>query len=265
MRRRSPGYLFFTSSMWVVSRFDQDNGVSATMNRTCYRYEDAMLNAQGRGFQGFKTIVAEEQLAARSRASRLPVPATTVAEAETAARTTCARPRSSSRSSRSRAASTPSPCPLSTDDCCQSRSTFGTLEYSPFTGASLRGRRRVRCRPRRQEVRAGRGQSLQRCSDIVAVRRDLRRADDAVHDQLRHDASAHQRRHRPRDEDPQQRFFELAARADHVADGCQRLLRRHLSLRRRARSPRPRRLCPRPARVSRPPALRARRRRRRRA
>jgi hypothetical protein len=59
---RSPGYMFFTSSMWVVSRLDVDNGLGAATNRTCYRYEDAMLNGQGRGFQGFKTIVAEEQL-----------------------------------------------------------------------------------------------------------------------------------------------------------------------------------------------------------
>ena len=61
---RAPGNVFFTSSMWAVSRFDQDNGLGGlqSANRTCYRYEDAMLNVEGRGFQGFKKIVAEEQL-----------------------------------------------------------------------------------------------------------------------------------------------------------------------------------------------------------
>ena len=38
------------------------NGLGASTNRTCYRYKDAMLNNEGRGFQGFKTIIAEEQL-----------------------------------------------------------------------------------------------------------------------------------------------------------------------------------------------------------
>lgn len=66
---RSPGYVFFTSSMWTVSSFEAPNGFDSTggasasgTNRTCYRYEDAMLNVRGRGFQGFKKIVAEERL-----------------------------------------------------------------------------------------------------------------------------------------------------------------------------------------------------------
>jgi RHS repeat-associated protein len=61
----SLGYVFFTSSMWAVSRFDVSHGVSATAsptNATCYRYEDAMLSAFGRGFQGFKKITSEERL-----------------------------------------------------------------------------------------------------------------------------------------------------------------------------------------------------------
>ncbi len=48
--------------MWTVSRFDLSNGVGATTNKTSYRYQDAMLNNEGRGLQGFKLIVAEEQL-----------------------------------------------------------------------------------------------------------------------------------------------------------------------------------------------------------
>jgi len=59
---RSPGYVFFTSSMWTVSRFDVSNGLGTGTNKTCYRYQDAMLNSEGRGFQGFKVIIAEEQL-----------------------------------------------------------------------------------------------------------------------------------------------------------------------------------------------------------
>ena len=60
----SNGYSFFTSSMWAVSEFDVTNGVGAgTVNRTCYRYQDAMLSDWGRGFQGFRSITAEEQFA----------------------------------------------------------------------------------------------------------------------------------------------------------------------------------------------------------
>src|SRR5437868_12794762 len=55
-------HAFFASSMWAVARLDMSNGVGAGTNKTCYRYQDAMLNTQGRGFQGFKSMVAEEQL-----------------------------------------------------------------------------------------------------------------------------------------------------------------------------------------------------------
>src|SRR6266571_1112918 len=58
----SSGYVYFTSSMWTVSRFDVSNGVGVSTSKTCYRYQDAMLNNEGRGMQGFKAIVAEEQL-----------------------------------------------------------------------------------------------------------------------------------------------------------------------------------------------------------
>lgn len=59
----SPGYSRFTSSMWVATRLDQDTGVSTPPFRTtCYRYEDAVLNTLGRGFQGFKKIISEERL-----------------------------------------------------------------------------------------------------------------------------------------------------------------------------------------------------------
>ncbi len=57
----STGYSFFTSSMWTVSDFESSNGVGG-LNRTCYRYQDAMVSDWGRGFQGFRFITAEQQL-----------------------------------------------------------------------------------------------------------------------------------------------------------------------------------------------------------
>jgi RHS repeat-associated protein len=57
----SSGYSFFASSMWTVSKFETSNGLGAGMNKVCYRYKNGMLNTEGRGFQGFKIIVAEEQ------------------------------------------------------------------------------------------------------------------------------------------------------------------------------------------------------------
>jgi RHS repeat-associated protein len=65
---RAPGDVFFTSSMWVVAAMQTSHGAGATatnpegLNRTCYRYEDGMLNTLGRGFLGFRKIVAEEAL-----------------------------------------------------------------------------------------------------------------------------------------------------------------------------------------------------------
>ena len=58
---RAQGSVFFASSMWAVSKYEASNGIGGT-NPTCYRYEDAMLNIEGRGFQGFKKIIAEERL-----------------------------------------------------------------------------------------------------------------------------------------------------------------------------------------------------------
>lgn len=54
-------HFFFASSMQVVARFAQSNG-GGGMNPTCYRYEDAMFNNQGRGFLGFRKIIEEEAL-----------------------------------------------------------------------------------------------------------------------------------------------------------------------------------------------------------
>jgi RHS repeat-associated protein len=62
MRDRSAGYAYFSSSMYAVATFGVSNGLGQNQNYTCYRYEDAMLNEEGRGFQGFKVIHAEEQL-----------------------------------------------------------------------------------------------------------------------------------------------------------------------------------------------------------
>jgi RHS repeat-associated protein len=59
---RSLGYAYFSSSMWTAARMDVSNGIGSATNRTCYRYQDAMVEEQGRGFQGFKSIIAEEQI-----------------------------------------------------------------------------------------------------------------------------------------------------------------------------------------------------------
>ncbi|GAB2198195.1 FG-GAP-like repeat-containing protein [Sessilibacter sp. MAH4] len=50
----------FTSNMYVVAEFRQSNGVGDNLNRTQYRYKGAMYNWQGRGFQGFRTIITED-------------------------------------------------------------------------------------------------------------------------------------------------------------------------------------------------------------
>jgi RHS repeat-associated protein len=65
----SPGYSFFTSSMWTVSSFETSNGVAGT-NRICYAYQDAMLSDWGRGFQGFRFITQEEQFGSTSGADQ---------------------------------------------------------------------------------------------------------------------------------------------------------------------------------------------------
>ena len=49
-------HFHFGSSMYVVSRFSQSNGIGS-MNDSTYKYRGAMLNTQGRGFRGFRTIM----------------------------------------------------------------------------------------------------------------------------------------------------------------------------------------------------------------
>lgn len=65
------GYFYFASSMYVVSQFDQSNGIDCDLgagclgiaklqNSTYYGYEEAVYNGLGRGFQGFRKIVSEQ-------------------------------------------------------------------------------------------------------------------------------------------------------------------------------------------------------------
>jgi len=51
-------YHHFSSSMYVVHKFDSDNGVGGT-NSTEYGYRGAVYNGEGRGFQGFRTIIVD--------------------------------------------------------------------------------------------------------------------------------------------------------------------------------------------------------------
>lgn len=53
-----PGQFAFASSMYVVTEFKQSNGVGG-LNDTQYQYQDAVYNAQGRGFQGFRRIIVD--------------------------------------------------------------------------------------------------------------------------------------------------------------------------------------------------------------
>ena len=52
-------YFYFASSMNVVAEYRVSNGQGGT-NNSKYRYRDAMYNTQGRGFQGFKSIIVEQ-------------------------------------------------------------------------------------------------------------------------------------------------------------------------------------------------------------
>lgn len=65
-----PSRFAFTSSMPVVSKFEQSNGLGG-LNRTCYRYDTAVADNEGGGFLGFERIVEEEAylLATSSTAS----------------------------------------------------------------------------------------------------------------------------------------------------------------------------------------------------
>ncbi len=55
----APHQYHFTSSMQVVARFTEPSGAGGS-NTTCYRYEDAIYNDEGRGFMGFRAIIAEQ-------------------------------------------------------------------------------------------------------------------------------------------------------------------------------------------------------------
>jgi YD repeat-containing protein len=54
-------YFYFGSSMHVVEAFSESNGLGSSLNTTSYAYREAVYNRQGRGFQGFRTIIAEDQ------------------------------------------------------------------------------------------------------------------------------------------------------------------------------------------------------------
>jgi len=51
-------YFHFASSMYVVAESKESNGIGG-LNSTKYRYRGAIYNTRGRGFQGFRTIIEE--------------------------------------------------------------------------------------------------------------------------------------------------------------------------------------------------------------
>ncbi len=59
-------HFYFASSMFVVSEFNQSNGLTdpavsgLLQNTTYYGYEEAVYNNRGRGFQGFRKVVSEQ-------------------------------------------------------------------------------------------------------------------------------------------------------------------------------------------------------------
>ena len=55
-------HIYFTSSMQVVDSMIQSDGIGGFRNWR-YGYGEAMYNTQGRGFQGFRTIIEEDVLA----------------------------------------------------------------------------------------------------------------------------------------------------------------------------------------------------------
>ena len=54
-------YFHFASSMNVVADYRVSNGIGG-LNSTKYRYRGAIYNNKGRGFQGFKSIIVEEDV-----------------------------------------------------------------------------------------------------------------------------------------------------------------------------------------------------------
>ncbi|GGZ77468.1 hypothetical protein GCM10011274_39440 [Paraglaciecola chathamensis] len=53
-------YFHFTSSMYVVAEFIQDSGSNFETNQQLFRYQGAVYNIKGRGFQGFREIEIED-------------------------------------------------------------------------------------------------------------------------------------------------------------------------------------------------------------
>ena len=47
--------------MHVAARYQESNGIGG-LNATCYQYQDAIFNNQGRGFLGFRSISVEQAL-----------------------------------------------------------------------------------------------------------------------------------------------------------------------------------------------------------
>ncbi len=54
------GYLHFSANVNVVHEVRRSNGLG-TLNAFNYRYRDATLSSQGRGFQGFEQIIVEDE------------------------------------------------------------------------------------------------------------------------------------------------------------------------------------------------------------
>ncbi len=52
-------YFYFASSMYVVGDYSASNGVGST-NTHEFHYGQAIYNNQGRGFQGFRTVVDDD-------------------------------------------------------------------------------------------------------------------------------------------------------------------------------------------------------------
>ncbi len=50
-------HFHFASSMYAVAKFEQSNGIGS-LNALTYQYRGAMYNTKGRGFRGFRTIIA---------------------------------------------------------------------------------------------------------------------------------------------------------------------------------------------------------------
>ena len=59
----APHHYHVTTSMRVVARFAAPGDIHQIPRVTCYRYQDAMQSDEGRGFQGFRAIVAEQAIA----------------------------------------------------------------------------------------------------------------------------------------------------------------------------------------------------------